>query len=174
MNAAEWLEKFKQLMPEVDGYGELLEKIGLPPDRDCQNAAIRMWNEFCASTAPATAEEPKAAPRGTKTRGDRRLVDFLPDNSDEEWFHCKSPFLRFAVSNQRRVAWLVNAGHGVKAGKVATSRPRILWLKGKPLSVHSVRLTDDTGKKREMNVEWLFQNAAGKPKKQDASQSGVT
>jgi hypothetical protein len=154
---------------------DLQKKYGQYPTMAVLSKAGFGWDDDIV--APRVMLEPEAstAPRSTKTRGDRGTRDFQPDNSSEEWFHCKAPFLRFAVSNHRRVAWLVNAGHGVKAGKIATSRPRIIWMKGKPLSIHSVRLTDDAGKKREMNVEWLFQNAAGlrKAKKSSASQSGV-
>jgi hypothetical protein len=86
------------------------------------------WTDDIVAPRVMEPSESSTAPRCTKTRGDREARDFQPDNSSEEWFHCKAPFLRFAVSNHRRVAWLVNAGHGVKAGKVATSRPRIIWM----------------------------------------------
>lgn len=176
--AKQYPDYVKAFRAEVEAAGddadgaEIFAKL---PDPPVEMTEARAWAlvTYLHEEIEREQKTTATAPRGTKTRGDRRLVDFMPDNSDEEWFHCKSPFLRFAVSNQRRVAWLVTVGHGAKSGKILKSRSRLVWLKGKPLAVHSVRLQDDTRKQREMNVEWLFENAAGRPKVRKSSADEV-
>src|ERR1700731_2849174 len=98
-----WQARVRELAPAAASVEELRAKAGPAPEGMLYVDATLSSSWTLAHNPRPVEDEPSTAPRGTKTRGDRRLIDFLPDNSDEEWFHCKSPFLRFAVSNHRRV-----------------------------------------------------------------------